>query len=112
MCFSSNPKPFNKRTVSPAKVRCEDAILWQCVLSSIDNECQKSKSWKGRPALWQELAHGMQVVDIQGLGEITCPALDMWRGIRCEGARAERLHMGDPSLKAQPRMERGTPKRT
>lgn len=34
-------------------------------------------------------------------------------GVR--GARAERLHMGDPSLKALPgqsRMEKGTPKRT
>lgn len=57
----------------------------------------------------------MQVVDIQGLGESTCPALDMCEALGVRGARAERLHMGDPSLKALPgqsRMEKGTPKRT
>lgn len=54
---------------------------------------------EGRPALWQELAHGVQVVDIQGLLWTCGEALDV------RGAGAEEFHMGDPSsvsLKALP----------
>lgn len=48
--------------------------------------------------MWQELAHRAQVVDMQELVEIICPAVDVWWGVRYEEARTKRLHMGDPAL--------------